>query len=595
MRPRAPLSTATQPLIRLRHPAYSTFRAVAPRRSQYFNSGFTSSYDPSLDSGRGPIFAKSAFGVPQFYPRDLKRRVDDYVVGQDRAKKTICSVIFNHYQSLRRRQHHENQDLRLREKIQRQKYAQDRDLQGQERAGYTQAHPVEGGRWFDSTASNARSRRQADERYSIEDEFPGHSDAVRGTHQAPEEAHSAPQDSFYVPEDANVPQHVRIDKSNLLLIGPTGVGKTYILETLSKKLNVPFTISDCNSFTQAGYIGQDVEACIERLLIEANYDVKAAEHGIIVLDEFDKIARRETVNGRDVGGEGVQQALLKLVEGTKVTIAVKDHRPSRSTPSSPGTYGSPNPPAAPPSGKSDQYIIDTSNILFVFCGAFVGLDKTVLRRVAKPSLGFGGEVRGRSTSMSNGKDILPPELYTHLPHQPAFPLAPGSVDANINFTPLDLTTPADLQAFGFIPELIGRLHNICALTPLSLDELYRILTEPRNSLVAQYTALFETYPSRLFFTRRALHAIAERATKNETGARGLKMEMERVLAEPMYDAPTPYVLITEGCVNGTAKAEYWGKDGRIDMERRMQEEDDRDTRTVDDAFEQFREAGQSGA
>jgi len=316
----------------------------------------------------------------------------------------------------------------------------------------------------------------------------------------------------------------------------------------------------------------------------------------VVLDEFDKLARKETVNGRDVGGEGVQQALLKLVEGTKITLHIKDHRPSRSS-STAGGYGGSNLSPSPPSGKSDQYIIDTTNILFVFCGAFVGLDKTVLRRVAKPSIGFGSEIRaGRNSSLSGGKDFLPPEMYSHLPHQPAFPLTSASATGTPrhNFTPLDLTTPQDLQTFGFIPELIGRLHNICALTPLSLDEMFRILTEPRNSLVAQYTALFETYPSRLFFTRRALYAIAERAAKNETGARGLKMEMERVLAEPMFDAPTPYVLITEGCVNGTEKAGYWGKDGRLEVERRMQDEEERCV-PGEETFEQYREAGEGSA
>ncbi|KAK3315193.1 P-loop containing nucleoside triphosphate hydrolase protein [Apodospora peruviana] len=559
---------------RLPHRSFLTSipRSQAHRRSQDFNSGFTSSYDPSQDAGRGPIFAKSTFGVPRFYPRDLKRRVDDYVVGQDRAKKTICSVIFNHYQGLRRRQHHEAQDLRLREKLQRQKYAQDMH----ERTSYsgTPVHPVE-------------------------DEFPGHSDSVQGSHGLPEEPFDSPSDTFYVQEDANVPRRVRIDKSNILLIGPTGVGKTYILETLSKKLNVPFTISDCNSFTQAGYIGQDVEACVERLLIEANYDIKATEHGIIVLDEFDKIAKRETLNGRDVGGEGVQQALLKLVEGTKVTVNVKDNRSSRPTsnPSSNG-YGSPGSPAGPPSGKMDQFTIDTTNILFVFCGAFVGLDKVVLQRVSKPSIGFGSEIRsGRGASMAGAKEILPLEMYRHLPHQrePSFAVGRPGTTISGAFTPLDLTTPADLQLFGFIPELIGRMHNICALSPLSLDELYRILTEPRNSLVAQYTALFDTYPSRLFFTRRALFAIAERAAKNETGARGLKMEMERVLAEPMFDAPMSYVLITEGCVNGTEKACYWGKDGRLELERRIEEENAKDTADSDVTFEQFREAGQNGA
>ncbi|CCC10933.1 unnamed protein product [Sordaria macrospora k-hell] len=595
---------ASQHLARLRYISYSSRLSLSPRRTQSLNNqGFTSSYDPN-ENGRGPIFSnKSSFGVPHFYPRDLKRRVDDYVVGQDRAKKTICSVIFNHYQNIRRRQHHEVQDQRLREKLQRQRYSRDnRDRDLQDREGYS-----------GSSSSNR-------DIHPVEDEFPGHHESVMGTHRdrdrdrdrdhdmVEDHLETTSVDDFYIPEDTNAPQRVKIDKSNLLLIGPTGVGKTYILETLSKKLNVPFTISDCNSFTQAGYIGQDVEACIERLLIEANYDVKAAEHGIVVLDEFDKIARRETVNGRDVGGEGVQQALLKLVEGTKVTVNVKDHRSSKPPPppnlniSTPGYGPASTTPSITP-GKVEQYIVDTSNILFVFCGAFVGLDKTVLRRVAKPSIGFGAEVRNhRVSSMSGSQDILPPELYSHLPHQPPtmpVDLSGGSLASSggSGFTPLDLASPADLQAFGFIPELIGRLHNICALSPLSLDELYRILTEPRNSLVAQYTALFETYPSKLYFTRKALYAIAEKAAKNETGARGLKMEMERVLAEPMYDAPMPYVLITEGCVKGTEKAGYWGKDGRLELERMMAEEDQKGLGQgpVEGGMERLREAGQSSA
>lgn len=208
------------------------------------------------------------------------------------------------------------------------------------------------------------------------------------------------------------------------------------IRTLSKKLNVPFTISDCNSFTQAGYIGQDVESCIERLLIEANYDTTATEHGIVVLDEFDKIARRETMNGRDVGGEGVQQALLKLVEGTKVTINVKDNKSSRSAVPITSNYGSGSsgmtPPVPPPSPmRSDQYTIDTRNILFVFCGAFVGLEKHVLARVSKPSIGFGADI-GRGRSSKEGiKTALPGELYSHLPHQPA---ASGA-SAGVGFTP----------------------------------------------------------------------------------------------------------------------------------------------------------------
>lgn len=332
--------------------------------------------------------------------------------------------------------------------------------------------------------------------------------------------------------------------------------------------------------------------------------MKAAEYGIVVLDEFDKIAKRETMNGRDVGGEGVQQALLKLVEGTKVTINVKDNRASSRLASpittnytGPGSASSTSGPQAttPPSGKVEQCTIDTSNILFVMCGAFVGLDKVILNRVSKPSMGFGSELRTRSSSDSSQVD-LPPKLFSHIPH--FSPTASNSSKP----TALDLTTPEDLQGFGFIPELIGRVHNIVALSPLSRSDLIRILTEPRNSLVAQYTALFETYPSKLFFTQKALEAIAERAEKARTGARGLKMEMERVLAEPMFDAPIPYVLVTEKAVRGEGKVGYWGKEGRFEVQRRIQDEDgwpvtpqSRDLESDMAALEHYRAAGQSGA
>ncbi|KAK8087182.1 hypothetical protein PG994_002156 [Apiospora phragmitis] len=515
--------------------------------------------------GGGLCSLRAHSASPSSTPRDLKKRVDEYVVGQERAKKTISSVIFNHYQGVRRRNHQEEA----------------RDRQAREKDAPPPTHPVEGSLYNDSPRHDFATDDFP------EDEYPGHNDSVRHTH--PETAwqqqqHREQEAEFYIPEDTSRPQPVKIDKSNLL--------------TLSKKINVPFTICDCNSFTQAGYIGQDVETCIERLLIEANYDIKACEHGIVVLDEFDKIAKRETMNGRDVGGEGVQQALLKLVEGTKVTVNVKDNRSSTSRNASPITtnYSGPGstsstsgPQSQPPQpGKVDQYTIDTSNILFVFCGAFVGLDKVILNRVAKPSMGFGSELRGRSGSSGNDSNQpdLPPELFKHLPHRP-----PNAADASI-LTALDLTTPEDLQGFGFIPELIGRLHNIVALSPLSRDDLLRILTEPRNSLVAQYTALFETYPSRLTFTRKSLKAIAARAERARTGARGLKMEMERVLAEAVFDAPMPLRWVL-------------GKDGRFEVERRVRDEDGPDdvsggggdNRHVvsSHSFEEYREAGQSGA
>ncbi|KAI0884882.1 P-loop containing nucleoside triphosphate hydrolase protein [Annulohypoxylon maeteangense] len=582
------------PALRIHHRQLSTSTILrAPsRRIPELNSGFTSSYDPN-EEGRGPMFSKSTFGVPQFYPRDLKKRVDEYVVGQDRAKKSISSVIFNHYQNVRRRKYQEEQERKREEKLMRQAIARDRNARDME-----ETHPVEG--WPHPTPMSQRYR--ADD--FDEDEFPGHNDSIQQMHQAWQ--HSEQKSDFYIPEDTSRTPPVKIDKSNLLLLGPTGVGKTYILETLSKKINVPFTICDCNSFTQAGYIGQDVETCIERLLIESNYDVRATEHGIVVLDEFDKIAKRETMNGRDVGGEGVQQALLKLVEGTKISINVKDNRTSSSSRSAtpittsytgPGSSTSTSgpQPTPPPIGKVDQYTIDTSNILFVMCGAFVGLDKVILNRVSKSSMGFGSEIRSRSTS--GNKPDLPPALFTHIPHRPL------DAEDTSSLTALDLATPEDLQGFGFIPELIGRVHNIVALSPLSRTDLLRILTEPRNSLVAQYTALFQTYPSNLFFTQKALQAIAERAEKAKTGARGLKMEMERVLAEAMFDAPTHFVLVTEKAVRGEEKVGYWGKDGRLEIERLIREEDglaevtgqDEHGREIVSSLGQYREAGESGA
>ncbi|KAG5965868.1 hypothetical protein E4U58_002681 [Claviceps cyperi] len=537
---------------------------TAPRdvsnQSADLQSGFTGSYDPTIESGSGPMFNKAKFGVPQFYPRDLKKRVDEYVVGQERAKRTICSTLFNHYQKLRRWHQHELERRNRQDKVLRQRFARDRELY--------------------------QKRKELD---PVEDGIIERHGSVHPMHGAIK-FEDVSFDHLDIPEDPSEPDHVKIDKSNLLLIGPTGVGKTYILETLSKQINVPFTICDCNSLTQAGYIGQDVESCIERLLIESNYDVKATEYGIVVLDEFDKLARRESSTGRDVGGEGVQQSLLKLVEGTKVTISVKENNSSRASPPITTNYNSAGsgstPQSAPPGGKVDQYTIDTSNILFVFCGAFFGLDKAVLRRVAKPSMGFGGELRGRS-SLAGDKQVLPPSLFSYVAHHDAMPIS--------SFTALDIATPADLQTFGFIPELIGRLHNICALNPLSSDDLLKVLTQPRNCLVAQYTALFETYPSRLFFTEKALHAIAERAATSGTGARALKMEMERVLAEPIFDAPLPYVLIHEACVKGSEKPLYWGREGRFEVDRRMQDEAmDRLSPTPQASPRVLRGAGESG-
>lgn len=222
------------PTPRRRRLSVSTPLAVS-RRTADFNSGFNSSYDPSVDPGRGPMFNKASFGVPQFYPRDLKKRVDDYVVGQDRAKKTICATIFNHYQNLRRRHQHEHEDRNRRDKMMRQRFARDRELHQKRR----EMHPVEGQRVHGSMPE----RKNTD---ALQDEFPGHNESVRGLHDN-HEYDEDPIDHLYVAEDLSVPEHVKIDKSNLLLIGPTGVGKTYILEYVA---TVPMSCCTRSPFSE---------------------------------------------------------------------------------------------------------------------------------------------------------------------------------------------------------------------------------------------------------------------------------------------------------------------------------------------------------
>lgn len=259
-RPRVPYIAASTPRARRRFFSTSTVLRTTLGRTSNFNSGFTSSYDPSDDGGRGPMFSKSSVGVPQFYPRDLKKRVDEYVVGQDRAKKTITSVVFNHYQNLRRRQYQEEQERKREEKLMRQAVARDRNVRERD------PHPVEGG-----YAPESPSREPGADSHRG-DNYPGQYDFTERMRQAWQQPEQSTVE-FYTPEDIDHQPPVKIDKSNILLIGPTGVGKTYILEyaaahpsssysamtpslnscrTLSQKLSIPFTICDCNSFTQAG-------------------------------------------------------------------------------------------------------------------------------------------------------------------------------------------------------------------------------------------------------------------------------------------------------------------------------------------------------
>ena len=357
-----------------------------------------------------------------------------------------------------------------------------------------------------------------------------------------------------------------------MLFGPSGVGKTLMAKTLARVLDVPFSMSDCTPFTQAGYIGEDTQVCVERLLAAANYDVSAAEHGIICLDEIDKIASVKTAHGRDVGGEGVQQALLKIIEGTTLHITAKQEktgsRSSTSTPTmstaDPNNTGSPiynsrftstsssasapggsstantttsNPPS---SSKPDTYTVRTDEILFIFTGAFTGLSKLVLNRLAKGSIGFGSPIRASSPSSGSSDTLVSAEpgseeskmFEKHLPF-----FTPQEPNQAVKYNPLDLVEPKDLQQYGMIPELIGRIPVSCALSALDEEALVRVLTEPRNSLLRQYEQLFQLSGIEMGFTSGALREVARSTLGMGTGARGLRTVVERLLGEAMFEAP----------------------------------------------------------
>jgi ATP-dependent Clp protease ATP-binding subunit ClpX len=382
---------------------------------------------------------------------------------------------------------------------------------------------------------------------------------------------------------------LQLEKSNILLLGPSGVGKTLMAKTLARVLSVPFSISDCTVFTQAGYIGEDAEVCVHRLLAAADYNVEKAERGIIVLDEVDKIAAAKVSHGKDVGGEGVQQALLKIIEGTTVQVQAKPEKNPRAT-SAPNSYPSNSPlgngsfqPHNPSSaGKGEVYNVRTDNILFIFSGAFVGLHKSIMDRISRGSMGFGQPVRTPSNisdfpgspnvSTNQPLPILPgsEEEALYKKHLPFFSsVSPaGSGAEPTYFNALDLLTPSDLQSYGFIPELIGRIPVTAALSVLPQRLLVRILTEPRNSLLAQYTTLFSLSGIELRFTTPALHKIAANAFTMGTGARALRTEMETILSDAMFEAPgssVKFVLVTEAVAERKEQPIYLarGQGGRF--------------------------------
>ncbi|KAL4821577.1 P-loop containing nucleoside triphosphate hydrolase protein [Aspergillus spinulosporus] len=545
--------------------SFSSSSVSFPTFSQFDRTDFTSQpfsgvYETGLPTA-GPLGSTPAFGV-RITPKSLKQYLDQFVVGQERAKKILSVAVYNHYQRVQELQRRQEEAEQLLAKRLRREDIQRRQEEREELLG-------------------KHASTESLEHHPVEDEYPGQQRTIYPNNSPTQPSRATDKAEL----DESSP--LQIEKSNVLLLGPSGVGKTLMCRSLARVLSVPFSISDCTPFTQAGYIGDDAEVCVHRLLAAANYDVEQAERGIIVLDEIDKIAAAKVSHGRDVGGSGVQESLLKLLEGTTVQVQAKQERSAprlggTNSPSYPSNGPLGNTPFTHPGGgnvshKGEVYNVRTDNILFICSGAFAGLHKVVMDRISRGSMGFGQPVR---TPPQTSTDR--PYSYDSTANQPV-PILPGSEEEALYkkhlpfFTPpslsspeaeptyfnaLDLINQTDLQNYGFIPELVGRIPVNAALSALSQPLLVRILTEPRNSLVAQYTTLFSLSGIELRFTTPALHKIAANAFTMGTGARALRTEMETILSDAMFETPgssVKFVLVTENVAERKEKPVYLGR------------------------------------
>jgi ATP-dependent Clp protease ATP-binding subunit ClpX len=570
-------------------------------RSDFGSQPFTGIYEPGGPT-QGPLGGTSNVGAPKITPRRLKEHLDEFVVGQDRAKKVLSTAVYNHYQRIEELRRQDDEYEKLMDKRARMEMAARHPVEGTlypVRDGFIEHDDIVHTSHSRSSRKSPKSESFVDqppsyhERFLIEtgsDEFPGQQATFNQSSKSRQESSGQLGTTFPKLDDSQ--PALSLEKSNILLLGPSGVGKTLMAKTLAKVLDVPFSMSDCTPLTQAGYIGEDAEVVVQRLLAAANYDIAKAESGIICLDEIDKIATARVSHGKDVSGEGVQQALLKIIEGTTVTVQAKNEKTSSATgrererssgvPHGYNSGSSMGPGGNAPGGKNEVYTVRTDNILFICTGAFIGLHKHVMERIAKGSIGFNAPVRASNPDPSRGLhdttikvDASNAHLFKeHVPfwpsnqssstttspyvHPSSAPLPKTQKESDEDsslLNTLDLVTPADLQKFGLIPELVGRIPVHCAVTPLSEQALIRVLTEPRNALLKQYIELFALSNIELRFTQAAIRAVAHKASGMSTGARALRGVLENTLAESMFETPgsgIKYVLITRDVVDRKA-------------------------------------------